>query len=121
MAAFTGEVLELLGPLVDNTLGLRVFHVDEVAEIVLPDQARPLRWGFVALTSQGLALGWRSGWRRRRIGRRWVRLEDVTEYLWHDHGLRLVTDAGVIELAWRPNSVQRIDTEAAFWLHAPLG
>jgi hypothetical protein len=121
LSPFAGEIVELLGPLVDGAVGLRVHHVDEVAEIRLPGHARPLRWGFAALTSEGLALGWRHGWRRRRLGQRWVRPDDVVEVTWHDDGLRLETDDGEIDLAWRAGSVQRVDTEAAFWRYAPLG
>jgi hypothetical protein len=121
MSPFAGEVAALIGPVVEGRQGLQVFHVDEVAELRLPGEPRPRRWGFVALTSQGVGLGWRHGWRRRRIGRRWLAPHDVTELTWHDHGLRLGTDDGDIELAWRPGSTQRIDTEAAFQLWAPLG
>ncbi len=111
----------LLAPLLVERVGLKVFHVDEVAEMRLPGEPRPRRWGFVALTSHGIAVGWRHGWRRRRTGRRWLGVDDVLEWAWHDDGLRLVTDDGDIELAWRPGSVQRVDTEEAFLRHAPLG
>lgn len=120
MSPLAGEVMVLIGPLVDERVGLEVFHVDEVAEIRLPDEPRPRRWGFVALTSQGVGVGWRFGWRRRHTGRRWLAPDDVTELVWHDQGVRLTTDDGDIELAWRPGSVQRIDTEAAFARYAPL-
>ena len=121
MSPFAGDVLEVIGPLVDDRVGLRVFHVDEVAEVRAPGESRPRRWGFVALTSQGVGVGWRHGWRRRRIGRRWLAPDDVLDWTWHDPGLRLVTDEGDMELAWRPGSVQRIDTQAAFERYAPLG
>jgi hypothetical protein len=121
MSPFAGEVLAVLGPLVDQRVGLQVFHVDEVAEVRVPGDARPRRWGFVALTSQGVGVGWRYGWRRRRMGRCWLAPDDVLELVWHDQGLCLTTDDGDIELAWRPGSAQRIDTEAAFERYAPLG
>jgi hypothetical protein len=121
MSPFAGEVAALIGPVVEGRQGLQVVHVDEVAELRLPGEPRPRRWGFVALTSQGVALGWRYGWRRRRTGGRWLEPHDVVEYRWHHHGLRLTTDDGDIELAWRPASVQRTDTEAAFTRYAPLG
>jgi len=121
MSPLAGEVVAVLGPLVDDRVGLRVYHVDEVAEIHVPAEPRPRRWGFVALTSQGIALGWRHGWRRRRIGRCWLAPDDVLEWRWHDDGLRLVTDDGAVELAWRAGSVQRSDTEDAFTRGAPLG
>ena len=121
MSPLAGEVVAVLGPLVDDRAGLRVFHVDEVAEVRAPGEPRPRRWGVVALTSQGVGVGWRHGWRRRRVGRRWLAPEDVLDWTWHGDGLRLVTDDGAIELAWRTGSVQRIDTEAAFERWAPLG
>lgn len=121
MSPFAGEVVALLGPLVDERVGLRVFHVDEVAEVRVPTEGRPRRWGCVALTSQGVAVGWRHGWRRRRIGRCWLTPDDVLEWRWNDDGLRLTTDDGNIELAWRRGSEQRTDTEAAFMRWAPLG
>jgi hypothetical protein len=113
--------MTLLGPVVDGRVGLQVFHVDEVAELHLPGESKPRRWGFVALTSEGVALGWRYGWRRRRVGQCWLDPDDVVEIAWHGQGLRLTTDDGEVELGWRPGSVQRCDTEAAFERYAPLG
>ena len=121
MSPLAGEVVALLGPLVNGREGLKVFHVDEVAELRLPGEPRPRRWGVVALTSQGVALGWRHGWRRRRTGARWLAPDDVIDVTWHAEGLTLTTDEGDVDLAWRPSSVQRTDTEAAFERFAPLG
>jgi len=121
MSPFAGDVLVVLGPLVDERAGLQVFHVDEVAEVRDPGEPRARRWGFVALTSQGVGVGWRFGWRRRRVGRRWLAPDDVLEVAWDDQGVRFTTDDGDVELAWRAGSVQRIDTEEAFRRWAPLG
>ena len=120
IAPFAGDVVEVLGPALPERPDLKVHHVEEFARVRLPDGDRH-RLGFVALTNAGVAVGWRHGWRRRRVGRLMLGPDDALEVAWHERGLHAETDDGSVELEWMAGSTERAEVERAFWHHAPLG
>ena len=90
MAPLVGQVLELLQPYTDAHPKVVVRHVEELDSVTLPDGSRH-QHGFVAITSVGLVVVWRSGVLRKRRGEHEVLRRDATGWELSDDRLLIDT------------------------------
>jgi hypothetical protein len=120
MAPLVGQVLELLQPYTDAHPKVVVRHVEELDSVTLPDGSRH-QHGFVAITSVGLVVVWRSGVLRKRRGEHEVLRRDATGWELSDDRLLIDTAGGTTALVWRRDSKELDGFVEAFQRHLPLG
>jgi hypothetical protein len=119
-APLVGHILELLQPYTDAHPNVVVRHVEELDSVSLPDGARH-QHGFVAITSVGLVVVWRSGLMRKRRGEHEVLRRATTAWELTDDGLAIECGAAHTTLVWRRGSKELDGFVEAFQRHLPLG
>jgi hypothetical protein len=120
MAPLVGHVLELLQPYTDAHPKVVVRHVEELDSVTLPDGSRH-QHGFVAITSVGLVVVWRSGVLRKRRGEHEVLRRDATGWELSDDRLLIDSAGGTTALVWRRDSKELDGFVEAFQRHLSLG
>jgi hypothetical protein len=120
VAPLVGHVLELLQPYTEAHPKVVVRHVEELDSVTLPDGTRH-QHGFVAITTVGLVVVWRSGVVRKRRGEHELQRRDTTAWELDDDGLLVETAGGSTALVWRRGSKELDGFVEAFHRHLPLG